>query len=67
MFIYYEDSYRAVVDRVHAVAPRVRCLEAVEAEYLGQLDIYMPKLSHLTMWYPRFDQVRREGAELWFT
>lgn len=65
-FVYYEDSYRAMVDRVHATAPSVRCLEAVEAEYLGKLDVYVPKLSHLSMWYPRFDQVRREGAELWF-
>ncbi len=65
-FVYYEDSYQAVVDRVHAVAPSVRCLEAVEAEYLGKLDVYVPKLSHLSLWYPRFDQVRREGAELWF-
>jgi len=65
-FVYYEDSYRAVVDRVHALAPSVRCLEAVEAEYLGKLDVYVPKLSHLSLWYPRFDQVRREGAELWF-
>jgi len=65
-FIYYENSYRAAVDRVHAAAPSVRCLEAVEAEHLGKLDVYVPKLSHLSMWYPRFDQVRREGAELWF-
>lgn len=65
-FVYYEDSYRAMVDRVHTIAPSVRCLEAVEAEYLGKLDVYVPKLSHLSMWYPRFDQVRREGAELWF-
>ena len=55
-----------MVDRVHAVAPSVRCLEAVEAEYLGKLDVYVPKLSHLSLWYPRFEQVRREGAELWF-
>jgi hypothetical protein len=48
------------------VAPSVRCLEAVEAEYLGKLDVYVPKLSHLAMWYPRFEQVRKEGAELWF-
>lgn len=65
-FIYYEDSYEAVVNRVHQVAPSVRCLEAVEAEYLGPLDVYVPKLSHLSLWYPRFDQARREGAELWF-
>lgn len=65
-FVYYEDSYQAVVDRVHVVAPSVRCLEAVEAEYLGKLDVYVPKLSHLSLWYPRFEQARREGAELWY-
>ena len=25
-FVYYEDSYQAVVNRVHEVAPSVRCL-----------------------------------------
>jgi len=65
-FIHHEDSYAAVVDRVHELAPSVRCVEAVEAEYLGKLDIYVPKLSHLNLWYPRFDQARRQGAELWF-
>lgn len=65
-FIYDEISYAAVVDRVHATAPSVRIIEAVEAEFLGKLDIYVPKLSHLNLWYPRFDRVRRDGAELWF-
>jgi hypothetical protein len=65
-FVFYEDSYSAVVDRVHQVAPSVRCLEAVEAEYLGKLDVYVPKLSHLSLWYPRFEQARKEGAELWY-
>jgi hypothetical protein len=55
-----------MVDHVHEAAPSVRCIEAVEAEYLGKLDIYVPKLSHLNLWYPRFEQVQREGAELWF-
>jgi hypothetical protein len=65
-FIHHEESYAATVDRVHEVAPSIRCIEAVEAEYLGKLDVYVPKLSHLNLWYPRFDQARREGAELWF-
>lgn len=65
-FIHHEESYAAMVDRVHEIAPSVRCIEAVEAEYLGKLDIYVPKLSHLNLWYPRFEQVQREGAELWF-
>ena len=65
-FIHHEESYAAVVDRVHAVAPGIRCIEAVEAEYLGKLDVYVPKLSHLNLWYPRFAEVQRAGAELWF-
>lgn len=65
-FIHHEESYAAMVDRVHETAPSVRCIEAVEAEYLGKLDIYVPKLSHLNLWYPRFKQAQREGAELWF-
>jgi hypothetical protein len=65
-FPHHEETFAAVVDRVHGTAPAVRCIEAVEAEYLGDLDIYVPKLSHLNLWYPRFDQARRDGAELWF-
>jgi hypothetical protein len=65
-FIHHEESYAAMVNRVHDVAPSVRCIEAVEAEFLGKLDIYVPKLSHLNLWHEQFKQVRREGAELWF-
>jgi hypothetical protein len=65
-FIYHEETYAAVVDRVHKIAPSVRCIEAVETEYLGKLDIYVPKLSHLNLFFPRFDQVRHDGVELWF-
>jgi hypothetical protein len=65
-FIYHEESYSALVDRVHQTAPHVRIIEAVEAEYFGKLDIYVPKLSHLNLWYPRFDRARRDGAELWY-
>jgi len=65
-FIHHEESYAAMVDRVHEIAPSIRCIEAVEAEFLGELDVYVPKLSHLNLWYPQFEQVRREGAQLWF-
>jgi hypothetical protein len=65
-FIHHEESYAAMVDRVHEIAPSVRCVEAVEAEFLGGLDVYVPKLSHLNLWYEQFEQVQREGAELWF-
>ena len=65
-FIWYEDSYADTVDLVHKTAPSIRVIEAVETEYLGKVDIYVPKLSHLNLWYPRFDEIRRQGAELWF-
>ena len=64
--IHHEESYAAGVDLVHEIAPHIRCIEAVEAEYLGALDVYVPKLSHLNLWYPRFQQVQSTGAELWF-
>ncbi|MHC4445930.1 MAG: glycoside hydrolase domain-containing protein [Planctomycetota bacterium] len=64
--IYHEESYAQVVDEVHKVAPSIRCVEAVETEYMGKLDIWVPKLIHLNLWYPRFDAARRGGAELWF-
>lgn len=65
-FIHHEESYAALVERVHDIAPSIRCIEAVEAEFLGELDVYVPKLSHLNLWHDRFAEVQREGAELWF-
>lgn len=65
-FMHHEESYAAVVDRVHEVAPNVRILEAVEAEYLGDLDIYCPKINHLDMWLPTYKRHQENGAELWF-
>lgn len=65
-FIYFEDTYPAMVRQVHKIAPHIPCIEAVETEYLGDLDIYVPKLSHLNLWYPRFRQLQREGKSLWF-
>ena len=66
-FIHHEESFAAAVELVHQAAPSVRVVEAVETEYLGKLDVYVPKLSHLNLWYPHFDKTRREqGGELWF-
>ncbi len=66
-FIHHEQSFAAAVDLVHQTAPSVRTVEAVETEFLGKLDIYVPKLSHLNLWYQQFEKTRHEqGAELWF-
>jgi hypothetical protein len=65
-FIYNERSYRAVLDRVRKIAPAVGVVEAVESEDLGDLDIYVPKLSHLNLWWPRFEDLERQHKEVWF-
>ncbi len=66
-FIHHEETFAAAVDLVHQAAPSVRTVEAVETDFLGKLDIYVPKLSHLNLWYPQFEKTRREqGGELWF-
>ena len=65
-FVHHEETYAEMVDLVHKTAPSVRVAEAIETEYLGKLDIWIPKYSHLNLWYPRFDEARRQGAELWY-
>jgi hypothetical protein len=64
--IHLERSFASVVDRVHETAPSVRTLEAVQAEYLGKLDIYCPVLGLIDHMFPRFQQLQSEGAEVWF-
>lgn len=64
--IHLEQSYASVVNRVHEIAPSVKILEAVQAEYLGDLDIYCPVLGLIDHMYPRFEQLQSEGTEVWF-
>ena len=65
-YIHHEASYAAMVDRVHKIAASVRCIEAVESEYFGELDIYVPKLNHLASWLPAVERMRSSGKEIWF-
>jgi len=65
-FIYHERSYRKLLDKVRKTAPDVRVIEAIETDDIGDLDIYVPKLSHLNLWWPRFEELKREGKTVWF-
>ena len=65
-FMHVEESYASVVEQVHETAPTIRIIEAVEAEYLGRLDIYCPKINHLHMWYDTYKRHQQEGSELWY-
>lgn len=65
-FIYHEKSYRELLARVRKVAPDVGVIEAIETDDIGDLDIYVPKLSHLNLWWPKFEEMKREGRKVWF-
>jgi hypothetical protein len=65
-FIYHEASYGKVLERVRKAAPSVGIIEAVESDQIGGLDIYVPKLSHINLWWPRFEELKRQGKEVWF-
>ncbi len=65
-FMHNEEAYAKVVELAHETAPAIRIIEAVEAEYLGDLDIYCPKINHLHMWYDTFKEHQEDGSELWY-
>lgn len=65
-FIVHEASYGKALERVRAAAPAVRIIEAVETERPGDIDVVVPKLSHLNLWLPQFETLKRGGKEVWF-
>ena len=65
-FIHHEKSYRALLGRVREIAPDVGVIEAVETEEIGDLDAVVPKLSHLNLWQPYYESLKRQGKEVWF-
>ena len=65
-FLYEEKTYADVVDKAHKLAPDVKIIEAIESVYLGKLDIYVPNLDHLHLWFSEYQKLRDKGAELWF-
>ncbi len=65
-FIMNEISYMERVQEIKKTAPGIRILEAMEAEYLGDADVYCPKLNHLNMWNPHFKELQDAGKEMWY-
>ncbi len=65
-FIYHEKSYQQLLKRVREIAPDIGVIEAIETEDVGDLDVYVPKLSHINLWWPRFEQLKHEGKTVWF-
>jgi len=60
-------SWREQSQRIHKAAPRLRRIDAIEASDFGDdLEVWVPKLSHLKNWYPQYREAQRSGKELWF-
>jgi len=61
-------SYREIAAKVHEAAPSLKTIEAIEAEGFGdELDIWVPKLSHLNLWWENFRREKQQRKiELWF-
>jgi len=65
-FTYNEETYRALLVRIREIAPSIGVIEAVETDDIGDLDIYVPKLSHLNLWWPHYEELKRRGEDVWF-
>ncbi|MHB1001149.1 MAG: DUF4091 domain-containing protein [Armatimonadota bacterium] len=65
-FIFHEKTYKALLAEVRKIAPSVGVAEAIETTDIGDLDIYVPKLTHISDWWPHFDELNRQGKPVWF-
>jgi len=60
-------SWREKSRLVHQTAPRLRRIDAIEASDFGDdLDVWVPKLSHLNVWFDDYKHAQARGAELWY-
>ena len=59
-------SWRAVSAKVHKAAPGIRRMDAIETiDFSGELEVWVPKLSHFDRWREAYEARRNEG-EFWF-
>ena len=60
-------SWRTISETIHAAAPRLRRIDAIESlHFSGDLEIWVPKLSHYHRWQAQFDALRRENTQMWY-
>jgi hypothetical protein len=59
-------SWREASAFVHAAAPKLRRMDAIETiGFSGALEVWVPKLSHYHRWYAAY-QARRADGEFWY-
>jgi len=60
-------SWREAARKVHQAAPKLARIDAIETSAVeGELEVWVPKLSHLFNWKERFDRARQRGNEIWY-
>lgn len=66
-FIHLLPSYKYVANIARKEAPSLKLIEAIETTGFGSaLDVLVPKLNHMNLWWPYFQQAKKEGKEVWF-
>jgi len=65
--LHNSSSWREQSRRVHEAAPRIKRIDAIEGtDFFGELEVWVPKLSHLRNWFETYKRAQSEGAELWY-
>lgn len=65
-FLYQEKEYDALIERVRKTAPHIPIIDALETDGIRNLDVYVPKLTHLNLWIDQFLKLKQQGKEVWF-
>ena len=61
------DSWRHASQFVHRAAPGLRRIDAIEGTgFETDLEVLVPKLSHLRNWFDDFKRAQGSGRELWY-
>ncbi len=60
-------DWRQASEYVQRYAPLLRRIDAIETTHcFDRLEIWVPKLDHLTTWYNIYKKAQSQGNELWF-
>jgi len=60
-------SWHEVSQRVHQYAPKIKRIDAIEAIFFGDdLEVLVPKISHLSHWFDEYKKYDRKNHELWY-
>lgn len=60
-------AWMEMSEYVHRYAPDLRRLDAIETAYLlDEIEVAIPKLDEIGVWYESFREWQEEGNELWF-